>query len=198
MRSSSSSLPSRRCVVASQRNESSLNNLAMLASVPYSTVCSVSACDYPFANFSYGFKFEILELNRHQGDALSVGVILDSPWSLDHSQPLARNAHTLPRALTVGGNPSHWYFDGRKIAEAKEWCPVRDLQEGSVVEVAVEATGDSLHLFVSHGGRLRTEMCVKRELSLHPWAFTSFPRGVVDVCGTVQSIRLLGQGLFFR
>eukprot|EP00927_Polykrikos_kofoidii_P082559 TRINITY_DN8230_c0_g1_i1.p1 TRINITY_DN8230_c0_g1~~TRINITY_DN8230_c0_g1_i1.p1 ORF type:complete len:312 (+),score=35.47 TRINITY_DN8230_c0_g1_i1:77-1012(+) len=196
--SSTSSLPCRRCVVASRRNEASLDNVAILASVPNSTTSSVSAsCDYPFANFSYGFKFEILELNRSR-DALSVGVILDSPWSFDPSQPLARSAQILPRALTVGGNPSHWYFDGRKIAEAKGWRPARDLKVGSVVEIVVEATDDTLHLFLSHNGRLRTETRVKRELSQHPWAFTSFPRGVVDVCGTVQSIRLLGQRLLFR
>eukprot|EP00927_Polykrikos_kofoidii_P022594 TRINITY_DN2102_c0_g1_i1.p1 TRINITY_DN2102_c0_g1~~TRINITY_DN2102_c0_g1_i1.p1 ORF type:complete len:426 (-),score=44.60 TRINITY_DN2102_c0_g1_i1:77-1318(-) len=184
----------RPLTVAARRAGSVVNGVTLVAPVPISTSPSNRSVG---ENLRYSFDFDVLELQRGSVRTLSVGVVLDPSWAGKKSLSSIESANLLPRAFIVGGDPPRWFFDTREVAKVVGWRPIRDVKVGSTLQVVLEATADSMRLAVLQDGQLRTEQHVTCSTSSHLWAFTSEPRGVVDVCGTVKRVRLLGQSLSF-
>jgi len=99
----------------------------------------------------------------------------------------AEMASQLPRAFVAGGDLPKAFLDGHELRKLAGWRPLLEVQAGSRLGALLEVGEDrTLLLSVFQDGTRRCS--VMAEL---PEGREGEPRGVVDVCGTVQRVELL-------
>ncbi|CAK0792445.1 unnamed protein product [Prorocentrum cordatum] len=106
-----------------------------------------------------------------------------SAWEL--SGRLPENASAMTRAFVAGGDLPKAFLGGRELGKLSGWRPVLDVGAGAVLGALLEVGPGALRLTVFQDAVRRCST----EAALPP-GWSGAPHGVVDVCGSVQGVRL--------
>jgi len=146
----------------------------------------------------YYFELEVLETCLGAGRAFALGFVWGPLCREGGRGLLPESASSLPRSLVLGGEPPLLYLGGLSLGEPRTRRLALPIVAGSVLGVLLEASAGSgeapatLRLAVFQDGALRAEALQPVLQEQAPWAFVpgARPQGVVDLCGSVRSVRL--------
>lgn len=140
---------------------------------------------------SQWYYFEVKALQKELGmqGTLSIGFA----WGVPAGVTPPDRAKFLPQSYIVGGDPPHWFFNGpQPVARVDGWLPAQQVESGTTVGALLEVRHEDqalLFTVFNDGKPMATHMqtCEGGESA---WAFDGPPNGVIDLCGSVQKVRL--------
>lgn len=133
------------------------------------------------------FEIEVSELEPRGTQSMAIGMCCSLPSAVGKGIIRTERARELGEGCCMlGYDLPKIYSDGKEVGKinAKQWRPLKELVVGSRIGLLIERSSKELSVFVNGVKKVSSTFADGAQWPLKVW-------GVVDVHGTVRSVRLL-------